>query len=91
MKQVATRYAQALFDLAKERGVLVDVRTSLADLFTPIEDQRDFRLFLQSPILSERRKVLILEKLFAHKLHALVFSFVLLLACLLYTSDAADE
>ena len=49
---VAARYAQALYDLADEKGALDAVATDLAALQKMIADSDDFKRFIKSPIIS---------------------------------------
>jgi len=49
---VSGRYANALYDLADEQGVLDAVAGDLASLQKMIDDSDDFRRFIKSPILS---------------------------------------
>jgi len=53
---VGGRYAQALFDLAKDQGVLAPVESDLKSLKAAIQDSRDLRLLLQSPAFSSEDK-----------------------------------
>lgn len=47
---VAGRYAAALFDLAKEAGVIGDVEAELKALAALIDESEDLRAFLKSPV-----------------------------------------
>ncbi|MEG1451171.1 F0F1 ATP synthase subunit delta [Brevundimonas sp.] len=50
--EVGERYAQALFDLAEETGVLDAVRADLASLKTAWTDSADLRRLANSPVIT---------------------------------------
>ena len=50
--EVGERYAQALFDLAEETGVLDAVRADLASLKAAWKDSADLRRLASSPVIS---------------------------------------
>jgi len=49
---VSARYAQALYDLADEKGALDAVAGDLNSLQKMIDDSDDFRRFIKSPVIS---------------------------------------
>jgi F-type H+-transporting ATPase subunit delta len=53
---VAGRYAQALFDLAKDQGATAKVEADLKSLKSAIADSRDLRVLLESPAFSAENK-----------------------------------
>jgi F-type H+-transporting ATPase subunit delta len=53
---VASRYAQALFDLAKDQNALAPVEADLASLKTALSEARDLRILLESPAFSSEDK-----------------------------------
>jgi F-type H+-transporting ATPase subunit delta len=82
MKQVrvARRYALALMGLAEEQGQLDRISEDLQFLQNTIRDSREFLLFLKSPVVKSGKKKLVLEELFAGKIHASTQAFLKLLA-----------
>jgi F-type H+-transporting ATPase subunit delta len=53
---VGVRYAQALFDLAKDQGQVAQVETELKGLKAVIADSRDLRVLLESPAFGAEAK-----------------------------------
>jgi F-type H+-transporting ATPase subunit delta len=53
---VGGRYAQALFDLARDQNEVAQVESDLKSLRAAIADSRDLRLLLQSPTFSAEDK-----------------------------------
>jgi F-type H+-transporting ATPase subunit delta len=53
---VASRYAQALFDLAKDQKAAAAVEADLTSLKAALADSRDLRVLLQSPAFSSDDK-----------------------------------
>jgi len=62
--KVATRYAQALLELAIEKNSLDTVSADMAYLVTVSAENRDFELMLNSPIVKTDKKVAILNAVF---------------------------
>jgi F-type H+-transporting ATPase subunit delta len=76
---VASRYARSLMELASEGGKLDKVRDDMKELIRVIEENRDFRLFLKSPIIKADKKEKVLAELFKGKVAPLTFEFMRLL------------
>jgi len=55
--RVSNRYAKALLDLARERQALDAVKLDSDLLLTVIQDSRDLRSFLKSPIIKPDQKI----------------------------------
>jgi F-type H+-transporting ATPase subunit delta len=56
MEEIAQVYARALFDAAKERGELDEIREELATFADAVEGSHDLQVFLFSPYLSTDEK-----------------------------------
>jgi ATP synthase F1 delta subunit len=56
MEEIAQVYARALFEVAKERGVLDEVRDELGQFVDAMNDSRDLALFFFSPYFSAAEK-----------------------------------
>ncbi len=56
MEEIAQVYARALFDAAKERGELDEVRDQLATFADAVDRSRDLQVFLFSPYFSTAEK-----------------------------------
>lgn len=63
-ERVASRYAQALLDLAIEQNVLGQVDADMLSLYNTCEDSKDLVSVMKSPVISPYKKEEILEKIF---------------------------
>lgn len=77
--RVAKRYAEALFNTARERDVIASVEDDLKAIAGLLENDPSFRDFLLSPNHSHEDKVAISERLFADRVTALTMSLIRLL------------
>ncbi len=66
--RVARRYAEALMELAEERKTVDTLAKDLKVLHSAIDESRELRLFLRSPVINHPRKVEILKAVFAGRL-----------------------
>jgi F-type H+-transporting ATPase subunit delta len=57
MQEAARVYAEALFDVAKEKGKLDAVRDELAQFVDAVDGNRELQVFLFSPYFSSAEKV----------------------------------
>jgi len=57
MPEAARVYAEALFDVAKEKGKLDAIGADLAQLADALEDNRELQIFLFSPHFSSAEKI----------------------------------
>lgn len=56
MEEIARVYAEALFEVAKERGKLDRIRDQLGELVQALEGDRDLQVFFFSPYFSSAEK-----------------------------------
>jgi len=56
MEEIARVYAEALFDVAKERGDLDEVHTQLGEVADALSTNRDLQVFFFSPYFSSSEK-----------------------------------
>ena len=56
MEQIARVYAEALFDVAKDRGKLDEIRDELAQFADAVAENRDMQVFFFSPYFSSAEK-----------------------------------
>jgi F-type H+-transporting ATPase subunit delta len=77
--KVATRYARALFDLALEQKILEQVHKDAELIFEICKTNRDFILFLRSPVIKETKKVTVLKNVFEKNIHELTLKFLLII------------
>jgi F-type H+-transporting ATPase subunit delta len=57
MEEIARVYAEALFESAKERGKLEEIREQLAQFADAVAEDRDLQTFLFSPYFSSTEKI----------------------------------
>jgi len=79
MTKVAKRYAQALMDLADETRKLDIISRDLEIIEKMIDESKEFRLFLLSPIIPNERKKKIISSIFEKRVDAATLEFLLLL------------
>jgi F-type H+-transporting ATPase subunit delta len=77
--RVASRYAKSLIDLAQEQGLVDQVHADMAHLLAIIKEERDFRVFLASPLIREKKKTEVFQALFGGHFQALTLLFINLL------------
>lgn len=77
---VATRYAKSLIDLATEANSLEAVNTDMKTVAKVSAENRDFNLFLKSPVIKTDKKIEVLKSIFEGKISALSLSFLTLIA-----------
>lgn len=76
---VASRYAKSLLDLALEKGQLDAVYSDMLLVKEVSGSNREFVLFLNSPIVKTDKKIEALKAIFAGKLGELSLSFMTLM------------
>ena len=77
--RVSNRYAKALLDLARERQSLDAVKQDSDLLLAVIQESRDLRSFLKSPIIQPDQKIKTFKSAFAGQLNDLTDAFLELL------------
>jgi len=78
--RVASRYASSLLDLALEQNSLEDVNRDMKLIAKTAAENRDFQVFLKSPIIKADKKFDILKQIFNGKVATLTISFLELLS-----------
>jgi len=78
MSQVAKRYAEALFQLANEKGILSEVGADLKEVKAVFESNKDFAAVLGAPKVSATKKKEIIQNVFAAAQPAVVNTLQLL-------------
>lgn len=76
---LARRYAGALFELARERGILDTVVNDVASFGEALEGNASLRYLLNSPDIGKREKRGAVEELFQDRVSNVFFNFVLVL------------
>jgi F-type H+-transporting ATPase subunit delta len=74
---VARRYAQALFDLAQEKGLMDQVDNELGMVVSIIETNPQFRAVVDDVLIAPGVKRELISKLFLGKVSELVMNFML--------------
>ncbi len=77
--RVAKRYAQALFEAAQDSNVLEPVENDLNLLAAEYEQVKEFKLLIDSPVISNELKQNTFTQLFKERLNNLTFRFISLL------------
>lgn len=72
--KIANRYAKSLIDLSVEKKVLDEVVSDIKG-FQELAGNRDFMLFLRSPIIHSDKKISVFEELFGGKVHPELMDF----------------
>ncbi|MEM9887584.1 MAG: ATP synthase F1 subunit delta [Bacteroidota bacterium] len=75
LSKIATRYAKSLIDLAKERKELDQVHEDVL-LFQEVAKNKDFKLLLNSPIVSVDKKRKVFKAIFDGKTTELTSKFL---------------
>ena len=78
--RVSARYAQALIDAATQEGQMEKVHEDFLHVLTNINESKDFRLFLKSPVINHWHKKRIFTEIFEASISKLTLSFLILLA-----------
>lgn len=79
MTQLASVYAQALYDLAKDEQLTKDILEQLTALGEGISKEPGFVRLLSAPNLSKQARCAIVDEAFEGKVHTYVLSFMKLL------------
>jgi F-type H+-transporting ATPase subunit delta len=77
--KIADRYARALFDLALEKEMLEIIRVDMAIVGNVCITNKDFVLFLKSPVIKETKKIAILKSLFENKIQETLLNFLIII------------
>ncbi len=78
--RAAGRYAKAILDLAREQGIIEQMRADFQTLSGAIEGSRDLQNLLTRPTIPAETKAKLLKEIFSGKVSDLVLSFLDLLA-----------
>jgi len=76
---IAQRYANALFELAKEQGNFDDYKNDLALVSDIFSSSRDLEQFIAHPVVPQDEKKAVIEEIFAKHVSANVINFLKLL------------
>lgn len=90
MTQIAATYAQALYDLAKDENLTVEILAQLQALQESISQEPDFVRLLSTPSLSKEARCGIVDESFRDQVHTYVLSFIKILVEKGYMRHFAD-
>lgn len=74
--RVSSRYAKSLLMLAIEQNMLEEVYRDMKMIAKVCQENRDFVVFLRSPIVKADKKVKVIEKVFDGQLGKIVSGFI---------------
>lgn len=74
--KVAKRYAKALFDLAVEQNILEKIKADALLISNVCVSNHDFMMVLQSPIIKDVKKIIIMNKVFGDKIQKMTMAFL---------------
>ncbi len=72
--RIASRYAKSLLELASEQGKLEEVNKDMLLFSEVISENRDFQLFLKSPVVAHDKKLAVLSQVFTGKVNDLTLA-----------------
>lgn len=73
---VASRYAKSLIDLAAEKNLLDVINSDMVQIKAVCQDSREFKVFLNSPIINTDKKASTIKAVFEGKVNALTLDFL---------------
>ena len=73
---IATRYANALMELATEKNVLKQVADDMELVFNGIAESKELRTVLKSPVIKTEKKEAILNEIFNSRIGDISTSFI---------------
>jgi len=76
---ISKRYAQAFMDLAVEMNQLEESREDMENIALICKEDKDFMVFLRSPVIMPEKKVSVLLKIFEGKVRELTMNFIRLI------------
>jgi F-type H+-transporting ATPase subunit delta len=79
VSHIAVPYAKALFDLTLEKGLLEETMKDMQVVASVYKKNKDFRMMLKSPVISDGKKRIIFARIFEKTLSKLTFTFLLII------------
>jgi F-type H+-transporting ATPase subunit delta len=76
---LSNRYAQALFDLSIENGILEKVQKDIILIDKVLSENRELRVILNNTVLDGYKKIRVLNKIFEGKIETLTLKFLQLI------------
>ena len=75
---ISIRYATALFSLAKEKGILLEIKQDMELILNVCDQSADFSRMLSSPVIKPSGKIKVLKELFGRRVNQLSMNFLML-------------
>ena len=75
----ANRYAQVLFNVCNEKGWLDIVYEDFKNVFNLLEIEEEFGEFLQSPMVSHKKRLEVLQSIFHNKIDEVTYRIIVFL------------
>ena len=75
--KISVRYARALFESAKEKGILDNIRKDMLQVQT-VAQAPEFKYLLVSPVIKQSQKLKLLEQVLGGRVHQLTISLLAL-------------
>jgi F-type H+-transporting ATPase subunit delta len=76
---IRVRYAKAFFQIAKEKNMLVQLKTDIETIFGVCNNSPEFMYFLNSPVIKSSKKAELLENIFKTSVNQDTLNFLLLI------------
>ena len=77
--KINVRYAKAFFTLAKEKGLMVELRKDAGLIANVCSTSKDFNQLLESPVIKVSHKVKAIKTIFQGKVNELSVNFLVLI------------
>jgi F-type H+-transporting ATPase subunit delta len=77
---ITSRYAKALFSLAKEKELLNRLKVDIESVLAVCNQSVEFILFLESPVVKTSKKIKLISEIFSGTIHELSLKFLILIA-----------
>ena len=77
--KITVRYAKALFDVAKEKNVLKEIKEDIQGILAVFAESQDLNYLLTSPVYSTSQKKQVLTETFSKKVNQFTSSFLTML------------
>lgn len=77
---ITVRYAKAFFATAKEKDLLLTLKSDIELVLAVCNTSKDFILLIESPIVKASKKASLITSIFKGKVHELTLNFLLLIA-----------
>lgn len=75
--KISVRYAKALFESAREKEILEEVREDMEEV-QRVAEVKEFKHMLVSPVVKESEKIRLMEEVFGKHIHELTHSLLTL-------------